>query len=164
MCGPGARSRLLYHLRFQGGLQQPEGRLWHRFRTGRHSRSPRRVVCAETRDLHLEPLEVGTAARTPTIRPRTEVNGSRSARGENRRWRATRGRSRVLPTIQLGRNRERTMRFRSDSSELEKLQTVCKRRSDFGRGAEIRTRDPLRPRQVRYQAALRPDLTTSYPP
>jgi hypothetical protein len=28
---------------------------------------------------------------------------------------------------------------------------------DFGRGAEIRTRDLLRPRQARYQAALRPD-------
>ena len=27
----------------------------------------------------------------------------------------------------------------------------------FGRGGGIRTRDPLRPRQVRYQAALRPD-------
>ena len=27
----------------------------------------------------------------------------------------------------------------------------------FGRGGEIRTPDPLRPRQVRYQAALRPD-------
>jgi hypothetical protein len=26
-----------------------------------------------------------------------------------------------------------------------------------GRGGGIRTRDPLRPRQVRYQAALRPD-------
>src|SRR4029077_10110434 len=30
---------------------------------------------------------------------------------------------------------------------------------DFiGRGERIRTSDPLRPRQVRYQAALRPDL------
>ncbi len=28
-----------------------------------------------------------------------------------------------------------------------------------GRGGEIRTHDPLRPRQVRYQAALRPDPT-----
>ena len=27
----------------------------------------------------------------------------------------------------------------------------------FGRGGRIRTGDPLRPRQVRYQAALRPD-------
>ena len=27
----------------------------------------------------------------------------------------------------------------------------------IGRGGGIRTRDPLRPRQVRYQAALRPD-------
>jgi hypothetical protein len=27
----------------------------------------------------------------------------------------------------------------------------------FGRGDWIRTSDPLRPRQVRYQAALRPD-------
>ena len=28
----------------------------------------------------------------------------------------------------------------------------------IGRGGEIRTRDPLHPMQVRYQAALRPDL------
>ena len=28
----------------------------------------------------------------------------------------------------------------------------------IGRGGEIRTHDPLRPRQVRYQAALRPDM------
>jgi hypothetical protein len=28
----------------------------------------------------------------------------------------------------------------------------------FGRGGAIRTPDPLRPRQVRYQAALRPDM------
>ena len=27
-----------------------------------------------------------------------------------------------------------------------------------GRGGGIRTHDPLRPRQVRYQAALRPDI------
>ena len=30
---------------------------------------------------------------------------------------------------------------------------------EIGRGDWIRTSDPLRPRQVRYQAALRPDLT-----
>jgi hypothetical protein len=29
---------------------------------------------------------------------------------------------------------------------------------EFGRGGAIRTPDPLRPRQVRYQAALRPDI------
>ena len=29
----------------------------------------------------------------------------------------------------------------------------------FGRGERIRTSDPLRPRQVRYQAALRPDYS-----
>ena len=28
---------------------------------------------------------------------------------------------------------------------------------EIGRGGEIRTRDPLHPMQVRYQAALRPD-------
>src|ERR1035438_7342211 len=32
----------------------------------------------------------------------------------------------------------------------------------FGRGGEIRTHDPLRPRQVRYQAALRPDICCSF--
>jgi hypothetical protein len=31
----------------------------------------------------------------------------------------------------------------------------------FGRGGQIRTADPLRPRQVRYQAALRPDICRS---
>ncbi len=31
-----------------------------------------------------------------------------------------------------------------------------------GRGGGIRTRDPLRPRQVRYQAALRPDYQLFY--
>ena len=30
---------------------------------------------------------------------------------------------------------------------------------DFGRGGEIRTHDPLYPKQVRYQTAPRPDLT-----
>jgi hypothetical protein len=30
--------------------------------------------------------------------------------------------------------------------------------NSIGRGGEIRTHDPLRPRQVRYQAALRPDI------
>ena len=29
----------------------------------------------------------------------------------------------------------------------------------IGRGGVIRTHDPLRPRQVRYQAAPRPDIT-----
>jgi hypothetical protein len=33
----------------------------------------------------------------------------------------------------------------------------------IGRGERIRTSDPLRPRQVRYQAALRPDRTASVP-
>ena len=31
-----------------------------------------------------------------------------------------------------------------------------------GRGDWIRTSDPLRPRQVRYQAALRPDIPNDY--
>ena len=35
------------------------------------------------------------------------------------------------------------------------------RRAKVGRGDWIRTSDPLRPRQVRYQAALRPDPKTS---
>ena len=37
--------------------------------------------------------------------------------------------------------------------------TACRRKlfKCIGRGGEIRTHDPLRPRQVRYQAALRPD-------
>jgi hypothetical protein len=35
---------------------------------------------------------------------------------------------------------------------------VLPRNSKSGRGDWIRTSDPLRPRQVRYQAALRPDF------
>ena len=31
---------------------------------------------------------------------------------------------------------------------------------DTGRGGEIRTPDPLLPKQMRYQAALRPDMLT----
>ena len=31
---------------------------------------------------------------------------------------------------------------------------------DIGRGAQIRTGDPLLPKQVRYQTALRPDVIT----
>ena len=34
----------------------------------------------------------------------------------------------------------------------------CVSSEQFGRGDWIRTSDPLRPRQVRYQAALRPDI------
>ena len=36
------------------------------------------------------------------------------------------------------------------------------RNSKSGRGDWIRTSDPLRPRQVRYQAALRPATTRHY--
>src|SRR5262245_56336728 len=74
MCGPGARSCLLHQLRFQGGHQQPEGRFWRRLRAGRHSRSPRRVVPAAGRNLHVEPPELDAAARPPPIRPRGQLN------------------------------------------------------------------------------------------
>ena len=37
---------------------------------------------------------------------------------------------------------------------LDSLSRIC------GRGGGIRTRDPLHPMQVRYQAALRPDSRT----
>lgn len=37
------------------------------------------------------------------------------------------------------------------------LFTKYQRIKKFGRGGGIRTRDPLHPMQVRYQAALRPD-------
>src|SRR6476660_9886528 len=49
--------------------------------------------------------------------------------------------------------------------QWKRKQPVAKRRNrlfllrNFGRGDWIRTSDPLRPRQVRYQAALRPDMT-----
>jgi hypothetical protein len=42
------------------------------------------------------------------------------------------------------------------------VETMCRIEAGFiGRGDWIRTSDPLRPRQVRYQAALRPDLKSS---
>ena len=40
---------------------------------------------------------------------------------------------------------------------------VSPRNSESGRGDWIRTSDPLRPRQVRYQAALRPDSSAIIP-
>src|SRR5215470_16077978 len=43
-------------------------------RLSNKSDSPRRVVRAESRDLHVEPPEVGTATRPPTIRPRAQLN------------------------------------------------------------------------------------------
>jgi hypothetical protein len=43
---------------------------------------------------------------------------------------------------------------------MERCQSECLY-TDFGRGGAIRTPDPLRPRQVRYQAALRPDICWS---
>ena len=41
----------------------------------------------------------------------------------------------------------------------EAVTPVLPRNSESGRGDWIRTSDPLRPRQVRYQAALRPDCS-----
>jgi hypothetical protein len=46
------------------------------------------------------------------------------------------------------------IRLRPISSTAE---TACIFTARIGRGGKIRTCDPLRPRQVRYQAALRPD-------
>ena len=40
--------------------------------------------------------------------------------------------------------------------KFETAETV----GDIGRGAQIRTGDPLLPKQVRYQTALRPDVIT----
>ena len=50
-------------------------------------------------------------------------------------------------------------RTNEQSSRREALLVVMLTRISerFGRGDWIRTSDPLRPRQVRYQAALRPD-------
>ena len=39
-------------------------------------------------------------------------------------------------------------------------QSPCDIQKD-GRGAQIRTGDPLLPKQVRYQAALHPELSTN---
>ena len=39
---------------------------------------------------------------------------------------------------------------------------ILRRLLKDGRGGRIRTCDPLRPRQVRYQAALRPVFSTTY--
>ena len=49
-------------------------------------------------------------------------------------------------------------------SSARRYEQLMKMFCGFGRGDWIRTSDPLRPRQVRYQAALRPDschLTTN---
>src|SRR5436309_15189143 len=43
------------------------------------------------------------------------------------------------------------------TSATQDVTPVLPRNSKSGRGDWIRTSDPLRPRQVRYQAALRPD-------
>ena len=48
------------------------------FRAGRHCRSPRRVVPSAGRDLHVDPPAVDAAARPPTVRPRTQLNGNHS--------------------------------------------------------------------------------------
>jgi hypothetical protein len=51
---------------------------------------------------------------------------------------------------------------RSDTLGEQKANTPIAKPFIFnGRGGGIRTRDPLRPRQVRYQAALRPDICWS---
>jgi hypothetical protein len=49
------------------------------------------------------------------------------------------------------------VRVAVEPKQLRKLPRVT-RNSKSGRGGRIRTGGPLRPRQVRYQAALRPDL------
>ena len=53
--------------------------------------------------------------------------------------------------------------LKSDTGELfagcEKLDLFC---IFNGRGGQIRTDDPLLPKQMRYQAALRPDFLQSY--
>ena len=54
----------------------------------------------------------------------------------------------------LSANCQPTLDPRSPNSQ------TCENAKNFGRGDWIRTSDPLRPRQVRYQAALRPDLST----
>ena len=42
--------------------------------------------------------------------------------------------------------------------QLRHLPLRCVVKDDGGRGEKIRTSDPLHPMQVRYQAALRPDV------
>jgi hypothetical protein len=43
------------------------------------------------------------------------------------------------------------------ASNIKKIEFFWTDKESFGRGDRIWTCDPLRPRQVRYQAALRPD-------
>src|SRR5262245_51110060 len=50
------------------------------------------------------------------------------------------------------------MRTRCSSIESAFFLVICQ----SGRGDWIRTSDPLRPRQVRYQAALRPDTNSEH--
>src|SRR4029453_8001039 len=56
-----------------------------------------------------------------------------------------------LARYRLSANCQPTLDPRSPDSQ------TCENVKNFGRGDWIRTSDPLRPRQVRYQAALRPD-------
>src|SRR5690554_3806833 len=51
-----------------------------------------------------------------------------------------------------------------ETADEPKKKTGCEAgsRCSIGRGGGIRTRDPLHPMQVRYQAALRPDTGAHY--
>ena len=52
-----------------------------------------------------------------------------------------------------------TFKFRHCGLNFRKFETA-ETVGDIGRGAQIRTGDPLLPKQVRYQTALRPDVIT----
>src|SRR5229473_6914253 len=65
--------------------------------------------------------------------------------------------------VKAGVRRRFVARTSEQSSRREALLLVMLTRISrrFGRGDWIRTSDPLRPREVRYQAALRPDSEES---
>ena len=78
---------------------------WHGFRAGRHSRSPRRVVRPEERDLHVEPPGMGTAGRRPTVRPRALVDRSLQWRARYARFRGIARSARCRSAGPQGRDR-----------------------------------------------------------
>ncbi len=121
--------------------------------------SPR--VSSETFD----PLRIH-ATRTPLLRDERQLNSFFS--------RILVSAAPDLPFAESGKSRDVAMsqarcRTRIHPSTHESVEPAANRSTraefsaDAGRGGEIRTPDPLFPKQVRYQTALRPDSIASLP-
>ncbi len=65
----------------------------------------------------------------------------------------------MLPDVSRVLRNETWLSF--DGSRRGMLSRHVETQEHFGRGGVIRTRDPLLPKQMRYQAALRPELVLS---